>query len=137
MKMFTFGAVNQHFLTFFNIYFNQIMMKRLLLNSFVLLCLVLVSAVAYAQDRTISGKVTSKDDGTPLPGVTVMVKGTTVGTQTDVEGMYKFTIGADAKILVFSFVGMKTEEREIGNQTTINFAMSSEATEIGEVVVTA
>jgi TonB-linked SusC/RagA family outer membrane protein len=113
------------------------MMKRLLLNSFVLLCLLFSYTVAYAQGKTISGKVTSKEDGTPLPGVTVMVKGTTVGTQTDVEGMYKLSVSDDAKILVFSFVGMKTEEREIGNQSTIDFVMSADATEISEVVVTA
>jgi TonB-linked SusC/RagA family outer membrane protein len=113
------------------------MMKRLLLNSFVLLCLLFSYTVAYAQGKTISGKVTSKEDGTPLPGVTVMVKGTTVGTQTDVEGMYKLSVDNDAKILVFSFVGMKTEEREIGSQTTIDFVMSAETSELSEVVVTA
>jgi TonB-linked SusC/RagA family outer membrane protein len=113
------------------------MMKRLLINSFVLICLLLSVTVAYAQDKTISGKVTSKDDGTPLPGVTVMVKGTTVGTQTDIEGMYKLSVSGDAKTLVFSFIGMATQEVEIGTRSSIDLSMASEATEIGEVVVTA
>jgi TonB-linked SusC/RagA family outer membrane protein len=91
----------------------------------------------YAQDKTVSGKVTSKDDGTPLPGVTVMVKGTTVGTQTDVEGMYKISVPADGKVLVFSFVGMKTQEVEIGTQSTLNFAMAAAAEELETVVVSA
>lgn len=111
-------------------------MKRLLLYGFVLLSMMLSISV-YAQDKTVSGKVTSKDDGTPLPGVTVMVKGTTVGTQTDVEGMYKLSVGKDAKFLVFSFIGMKTEEREIGNLSTINFVMATGSSELDEVVVTA
>lgn len=112
------------------------MMKRLLLYSFVLLSMFLTMSV-YAQDKTVSGKVTSKDDGTPLPGVTVMVKGTTVGTQTDVEGMYKISVPASSKTLVFSFIGMLTVEREIGNATQIDLAMESDAKQLGEVVVTA
>jgi TonB-linked SusC/RagA family outer membrane protein len=91
----------------------------------------------YAQDRTVSGKVTSKDDGTPLPGVTVMVKGTTVGTQTDVEGTYKISVPAEGKVLVFSFVGMRTQEVEIGSQSTVNLAMSAATEELETVVVTA
>ncbi len=111
-------------------------MKRLLLNSFAIFCLLLsVSVAAYAQGRTISGKVTSKDDGTPLPGVTVMVKGTTVGTQTDVEGAYKLSVGDDAKILVFSFVGYTSVEREIGSQTSIDIILQEITTTMNEVVV--
>ncbi len=111
-------------------------MKRLLLYGFVLLSMMLSISV-YAQDKTVSGKVTSKEDGTPLPGVTVMVKGTTVGTQTDVEGMYKLSVGKDAKFLVFSFIGMNTQEIEIGTQSTIDLPMTTDVRQISEVVVTA
>ncbi len=79
------------------------MMKRLLLYSFVLFSMFLTMSV-YAQDKTVSGKVTSKDDGTPLPGVTVMVKGTTVGTQTDVEGTYKITVPANGFVATYIYL---------------------------------
>lgn len=103
--------------------------------------LALLTTIVYgqvlAQSRTISGKVTSKDDGTGLPGVTVLVKGTTIGVQTDIEGMYKLSVDENAKILVFSFVGMKTIEREIGNASQIDLAMESDSKQLLEVVVTA
>lgn len=65
---------------------------------------------ALAQTRTISGIVTSSEDGSALPGVTVQVKGTTVGTTTDLDGKYVLKIQPNHKTLVFSFVGMKTRE---------------------------
>ncbi len=110
-------------------------MRKLL--TLLTLLLTLVYGQVLAQDRVVSGKVTSKDDGTPLPGVTVLVKGTTKGTQTDVEGAYKLTLSADDKILVFSFIGMTSQEVTIGNQSTINVALLSDAATLSEVVVTA
>jgi len=92
---------------------------------------------AFAQTKTISGTVTSADDGSALPGVTVMVKGTTNGTVTDANGKYSLQVGNNATTLVFSFVGMKTQEIPIAGKTTINVAMSSEAISMNEVVVTA
>ncbi len=109
---------------------------RKLLSMIVVLYLFVIGQV-FAQDRTVSGKVTSKDDGTPLPGVTVMVKGTTLGTTTDVEGTYKLAVPATAKILVFSFVGMQTKEEEIGARSAIDVALSSGDQVLNEVVVTA
>ncbi len=90
-----------------------------------------------AQPMQISGKVTSADDGSPLPGVSVIVKGTTTGTVTDINGNYELSVPQDAKALVFSFVGMKTQEVALTGQTTISFTMTSDALAIGEVVVTA
>lgn len=84
----------------------------------------------------ITGKVTSKEDGTGLPGVTVLVKGTTIGTQTDVEGNYRLKLPAGAKVLVFSFVGMEAEEKYI-TSNNLNLAMTSSSMELSEVVVTA
>ena len=87
--------------------------------------------------KEISGKVTSKEDGSALPGVTVAIKGTTNGTITDLQGSYKINVPAGSTTLVFSFVGMKSQEVEIGTQTTINVVLESSATQLGGVVVTA
>ena len=86
------------------------------------------------QDRNISGTVIDKD-GVPLPGVTVILKGTTVGTITDVSGKFQLTIPEDAQTLQFSFVGMTTQEVPIGNQTVFNITMSESYTELEVVVV--
>ncbi len=86
-----------------------------------------------SQQGTISGKVIDSN-GEPLPGVTVVVKGTTKGTVTDENGNYSLTnIPSDAT-LVFSFVGLKTQQVEVGEQTTINISMVEETVGIDEVV---
>ncbi|NOY97162.1 MAG: SusC/RagA family TonB-linked outer membrane protein [Chlorobi bacterium] len=85
------------------------------------------------QSRTISGKVTDENGG-PLPGVTVIVKGTTNGTVTDRDGGYSLTIPKDAKILVFSFIGFKIQEITIGDQQTINVQMEQDVIGLDEVV---
>ena len=87
--------------------------------------------------QTISGQVTSVQDGGALPGVNVVVKGTTIGTITDIEGNYQLSAGEDAETLVFSFIGLKTEEVPINNQSTIDLKMSDDVAELSEVVVTA
>ena len=92
---------------------------------------------ASAQTRTISGTVTSADDGSGIPGVTVQVKGTTVGTTTDMDGKYSIVVKPNYKTFVFSFVGMKTQEVAIGSSNTINVVMQTEAVSMNEVVVTA
>ncbi|MFA5417626.1 MAG: SusC/RagA family TonB-linked outer membrane protein [Bacteroidales bacterium] len=92
---------------------------------------------ANAQTRTISGKVTSADDGGGIPGVTVLVKGTQVGTITDINGNYTLDISPDYETLVFRFVGMKTVEVPIGDQTNISIVMETDALMMDEVVVTA
>ena len=92
---------------------------------------------AQAQTRTLSGSVTNADDGSTIPGVSVVVKGTTVGTTTDLDGRYSLLVPADAKILQFSFVGMKTIEILIGAENVINVTMQPEVTAIEGVVVTA
>lgn len=99
-----------------------------------LLCTFVYGEV-FAQSRTITGKVTSKDDGTGLPGVTVKVKGGTVGTQTDVDGSYKLDLPQDAQSLEFSFVGYATQTITIGNQSVIDVKLATDDTELGEVVV--
>ena len=93
--------------------------------------------VLMAQTKEITGKVTSSDDGGAIPGVTVSVKGTTLGTVTDMDGMFRLKVPQDAKTLVFSFVGMSTKEIALGTQTTVNVKMSSELIAVDEVIVTA
>jgi TonB-linked SusC/RagA family outer membrane protein len=89
----------------------------------------------FAQERVISGKVSSKEDGSPLPGVNVQVKGTTVGTATDGDGNYRLNIPSGGEILTFSFIGYKTVEEPIGARTAIDVSLESDATQLSEVVV--
>ncbi len=105
-------------------------MKRILLLSFLVL---FVAAFAVAQ-RTVSGKVTD-ELGEGLPGVNVLVKGTTTGTQTDLDGNFRISV-EDGTTLVFSYVGFETQEIAVGTRTTIDVSMGG-ATELEEVVVTA
>jgi TonB-linked SusC/RagA family outer membrane protein len=95
----------------------------------------LVTTIAFAQDRTIGGKVTSPQ-GEGIPGVTVSVKGTTIGTITDIDGVYKLTVSADVKKLTYSFVGFRIQEIEIGSQSTIDVKLVEENKQLDEVVVT-
>ena len=86
-----------------------------------------------AQERSISGNVTG-EDGAAIPGVTVLVKGTTNGTVTNVDGNYTLSKVPDNATLVFSFVGLKTQEIPVGNQSTINVTMTVDAIGLDEVV---
>ncbi len=86
------------------------------------------------QEKTITGKVTDKN-GEPMPGVTVIVKGTTVGITTDFDGNYTLEIPADAEILLFSFVGMKSQEIALTDQTQIDVVLEEETLGLDEVVV--
>jgi TonB-linked SusC/RagA family outer membrane protein len=93
--------------------------------------------VAWAQERTVTGKVTAKEDGTSLPGVNVVVKGTTTGTVTDVEGNYTLRVPTSGGTLIFSFIGLITQEVDIGQRTAVDMQMSQDITQLGEVIVTA
>ncbi len=93
--------------------------------------------IANAQTRTISGKVTGSSDGQGIPGVTVQVEGTTVGTVTDIDGNYSLDVSPEAKVLVYKYVGMKSVSVTIGDQSTIFVTMEADAVMMGEVVVTA
>ncbi|MER0440300.1 SusC/RagA family TonB-linked outer membrane protein [Emticicia sp. W12TSBA100-4] len=108
------------------------MKKNLLLS----LLGVIMSFVVMAQGTKITGKVTSSDDGTGLPGVSVQVKGTSKGSQTDIEGKYSIEAPAGST-LVFSFVGMNTQEVKLGSQTVVNVSLGADTKQLSEVVVTA
>jgi len=107
------------------------------LRSFSLTCLLLLlSIVSFAQSRTITGKVTAQDDGASLPGVNVLVKGTTTGATTDSGGNYTLSVPGNDAVIVFSFIGYKTQEVAIGNRTTINVGLAADLQALEEVVVT-
>ena len=94
------------------------------------------STAVTPKKRVITGTITDKQKG-KLPGVSVYVKGTTVGVVTDVNGVYKLELPATAKALLFSFVGMKTKEVELKDQTTINVVLEEEISDLDEVTVVA
>ncbi|MFY0713887.1 SusC/RagA family TonB-linked outer membrane protein [Seonamhaeicola sp. NFXS20] len=99
------------------------------------LILAFVVHISFAQEKTISGTI-SDDSGLPLPGATVLVKGTTSGTSSDFDGKYSIKASA-GDVLVFSFVGYTTSEVTVGSSSTINVTMKEDATSLEEVVITA
>ncbi|MEA4982820.1 MAG: carboxypeptidase-like regulatory domain-containing protein, partial [Paludibacter sp.] len=104
-----------------------------LLLSFIL---ILISSNVVSQTSTVSGLVTSSEDGEPLIGVNVMVKGTTTGTITNLDGVFKIEAKPENQILVFSMVGMKTIEVNVRNRTAVNVAMEFDTKMLEQVVVT-
>ena len=104
------------------------------LQGFLLVCLLLVSAQSFAQQRAVSGQVLD-EEGMPIPGVSVYEKDTSNGTTTDFEGEFTINVaGADA-IIVFSYVGFATQEVRVGSQTNITVTLSSDVQALEEVVV--
>jgi TonB-dependent starch-binding outer membrane protein SusC len=108
------------------------MRKVLLLG----LMLFIANAAAFGQDRMITGTVTSAEDNMGVPGATILVKGTTIGTATDIDGKYSISVPSGSNVLVFTFVGLKTQEVAIGNRSTVNVTLESDETALGEVIVT-
>jgi TonB-linked SusC/RagA family outer membrane protein len=88
-----------------------------------------------AQSRLVTGKVTSAEDGSTLPGVNVLVKGTTTGTVTDIEGAYSIQVSSNETILVFTFVGFATQEVKVGVLAKVDVTLASDARQLAEVVV--
>ena len=101
----------------------------------ILLGCLYASIPLFAQNITVKGKVTSQDDGTGLPGVSIVVKGTSIGTTTDAEGQFSLNAPDQNAVLVFSFIGYKTQEVVVGTQTTFDIAMTSDVETLSEVVV--
>ncbi|PKQ68085.1 hypothetical protein BZG01_04840 [Labilibaculum manganireducens] len=106
-------------------------MKKMIL----LVCVfILTFQIVNAQTKQITGTVTSADDGIGMPGVSVVIKGTSSGTSTDIDGKYVLSVQS-SDILLFSFVGMTPLEITVGNQSVINVSMEAEAIGMDEVVV--
>lgn len=102
----------------------------------VLTAALFVVFASYAQ-TSVSGKVTSGSDGTPIPGANILVKGTNTGTISDADGNYNIDVPNQEAVLVFSFVGYVTQEIPVAGKTTIDIVLPADATELSEVVVTA
>src|SRR5687767_3029387 len=102
-----------------------------------LLCLLFMISpfFALAQERTVSGKVADAETGDNLPGVNIIIKGTSVGTSTDATGSYTLSVSGDNAVLVFSFIGYLTAETPVGSQTIINQTLKADIKALEEVVV--
>lgn len=108
-------------------------MKKKLL--FVLCFALVLSSQVFAQEAQVTGTVLSGEDDSGLPGVNVVVQGTTVGTVTDIEGNYSLTVPDENSILVFSSVGFISEEIAVGVKTVINITLAPDITALSEIVV--
>lgn len=110
----------------------MLMNKRILL----FFCLIgLIGNVAFAQSREVSGKVTAAADGFGIPGANVVVKGTTQGTITDIDGSYRVTIPEGYNTIVFSFIGYSNKEVNIDGQSVIDVQLDEDIKQLSEVVV--
>ncbi len=89
----------------------------------------------FAQQRTVTGTVTSADSGETLPGVNILVKGSSVGTATDIEGKYSIQVPSADAVLAFSFIGFEVQEIRVGNSSSLDVAMQPELSALSEVVV--
>lgn len=94
----------------------------------------LAFTTAFAQQKAVSGKVTSSDDGMGLPGVSILEKGTTNSTSTDMEGNYRISVNPNAT-LVFSYIGFSSQEVALNNRSSVSVTLKAEASELDEVVV--
>lgn len=100
------------------------------------MCLCITCSGVLAQERSVSGKVTSAEDGASLPGVNVVIKGSAIGTVTDVNGNFSLSVPPEST-LVFSFIGLTSVEVVVGERTIVDVQMSQDVQQLGEVVVTA
>jgi iron complex outermembrane recepter protein len=104
-------------------------------NALLIFALLFTAGVASAQ--TVRGTVTAGTDGTPIPGVSVLQKGTTTGTTTDATGSFTINVTQRDAVLVFSFIGFTTQEVPVGDKTVVDVSLAEDITQLGEVVVTA
>ncbi|MFW0714443.1 SusC/RagA family TonB-linked outer membrane protein [Pedobacter sp. N23S346] len=108
-------------------------MKKLLQSLFIIL---FVAGSAMAQDRTITGTVTGKEDGLPLPGVSVKIKGAVGGTTTTADGKYSVRVNSKATTLEFSYIGFLPQSKPIGSGNVVNAVLASDSKTLSDVVVT-
>lgn len=107
-------------------------MKKFYLVCFMtLFCVGLLSA----QGRQVKGKVTSSEDGLPIPGVNVLVKGTQTGSITDAEGKFAINVPSDQAVLVISYVGFISQEIPVGNQSEVNITLQADTKTLQDIIV--
>ncbi|RYE24650.1 MAG: hypothetical protein EOP45_05595 [Sphingobacteriaceae bacterium] len=107
-------------------------MKKKLLSF--LWILLFVGSYTYAQNITVTGTVTGKDDGLPIPGVSVTIKGTKLGTQTNTTGRFSLSVPSNSSVLVFSFLGYSTQEANANGN--LNISLTSATNQLNEVTIT-
>ena len=114
------------------------MKVKLYLRSFLMLMfgVALTSQFAFAQGRKVSGKVTDASDNSGVPGASVLIKGTTKGVATDADGNFSIDVRGASDVLVISFVGYSSKEVTVGNQSTINVSLATDASALDELIVT-
>ncbi|MCH7409300.1 SusC/RagA family TonB-linked outer membrane protein [Belliella sp. DSM 111904] len=112
-------------------------MIRKFTSSLCLLILLLCAHTLHAQQMTVRGVVTSKEDGEPLPGVSILIQGTTSGAVTDIDGTFEIQVPSGNGTLEFSYIGFERQNVAIRNRSTINVEMSPDVSQLSEVVVTA
>ncbi|MBK7215409.1 MAG: carboxypeptidase-like regulatory domain-containing protein [Bacteroidales bacterium] len=105
------------------------------MKAIILVVMFLLSGGYVMAQKTITGTVTDAADGKTIPAVTVVVKGTTRGTTTDINGAFSIRVNENERVLVFSFMGMKTQEISIDGKSVVNVVMESERVSLDEVVV--
>jgi TonB-linked SusC/RagA family outer membrane protein len=112
-------------------------MKKIILNPLLWFIIILITIPinTFAQGILVKGKVTASEDGTPMPGINIVIKGTTLGAQSDAEGNYSINVQDRNSTLVFSFIGYMTEEVSIGNRSVIDVSLKLEVMDLKEVVV--
>lgn len=103
---------------------------------FTLLSLLFAGEAVLAQEQTVSGKVTASEDGSALPGVNILVSGTSTGTITDIEGNYQITVPSSDATLLFSFIGYENQEISVNGRNTIEVALQISIEQLSEIVVT-
>ena len=108
-----------------------------LYHLFSFLCLLCCSFLAMGQELTVSGKVTSDVEGETLPGVNILVSGTSTGTVTDVDGNYRITVPSPTATLVFSFIGYENQSVSVNGRSVIDVVLAPSISQLSEVVVTA
>jgi TonB-linked SusC/RagA family outer membrane protein len=111
-------------------------MKKIYLMRFMLVWCMAITSIAWAQERVVTGKVSATEDGSALPGVNVVLKGTTNGTVTDSNGSYKLNIPSSGGSLVFSFIGLQSQEVLIGERSVIDVSLALDVQQLSEVIVT-
>jgi TonB-dependent SusC/RagA subfamily outer membrane receptor len=109
--------------------------RNLLIRFLLMMAIIMTHSFVIAQVRTITGNVTDKQTKETLPGATILIKGTTSGTSTDINGKFSLPVSSNETVLVVSFVGYDPTEITVGNQSVINVALESSKVMLSELVV--
>ncbi|MDN4166694.1 TonB-dependent receptor [Cytophagales bacterium LB-30] len=104
-------------------------------KSILIITLLFSGLIAWSQERVVSGTVTAATSGETLPGVSILIKGTTQGVTSDIDGSYKISVPSDGATLVYSFVGFLSEEVEVGNRSVIDMTLVEDIQQLDEIIV--